>query len=148
MRQNASSGLTKTRTTRIAVDVGIIVANMDRALAFYRDLLRLTVVAELTTSLIGKGRMVQLRHGESLIKLVELEESPVHHIPTGLSSSLGYRYVTLLVTDIDTMMTRLAQANVVITVPVTQLGNGANIAMVADPDGNIIEFVQENASKT
>ena len=27
--------------------------------------------------------------------------------------------------------------------PITTLGHGAKIAMVEDPDGNVIEFVQE-----
>ena len=130
-------------STRIAIDVGIVVANMDPALSFYRDLLGLTVVAELTTSLIGQGKMVQLKHGQSLIKLVELANTPYPQRSVGISATLGYRYMTLLVTDLATVITKLEQAAVPFTIPVTQLQNGATIAMVTDPDGNIIEFVQE-----
>lgn len=131
-------------STRTAVDVGIVVANMDRALSFYRDLLGLTVVAELKTSLIGSGQMVQLKHGQSLIKLVELVDTPSPQRAAGISATLGYRYMTLLVTDLATIMTKLEQAAVPLTIPVTQLPNGAIIAMVTDPDGNIVEFVQES----
>ena len=129
---------------RIAIDIGIVVTDMERSLSFYRDLLGLPVIAEITTALIGKGRMVQLNHGESLIKLVQLDTSPTEQSSKGISQALGYRYITLLISDIDTTMTRLTQANVTVTISITQLDNGAKIAMVEDPDGNIVEFVQES----
>ena len=128
---------------RIAVDVGVIVADMEQALGFYRDLLGLPVVAEVTTSLIGKGQMVQLAHGASLIKLVQMEEAPPGGTPTGITTTFGYRYITLMVTDIEAIMTKIEQAEVPIALPLTELGNGAKIVMVEDPEGNIVEFVQE-----
>ena len=129
---------------RIAIDIGIVVTDMERSLSFYRDLLGLPVIAEITTALIGKGRMVQLKHSESLIKLVQLDTSPTEQSSKGISQALGYRYITLLISDIDTTMTRLTQANVTVTISITQLDNDAKIAMVEDPDGNIVEFVQES----
>ena len=79
----------------IAIDIGIVVTDMERSLSFYRDLLGLPVIAEITTALIGKGRMVQLKHGESLIKLVQLDTSPTEQSSKGISQALGYRYITL-----------------------------------------------------
>ena len=131
------------KATRIAIDVGIIVTDMAQSLTFYRDLIGVAVIAEVTTSLIGKGQMVQLQHGTSLIKLVALEQTPAAQSLTGIPTTIGYRYITLLVTDINKIMTKLAQNNVNITIPITELGNGTMIAMVEDPDGNIVEFVQE-----
>ena len=130
-------------SARIAVDVGVVVTDMGQSLGFYRDLLGLPVVAEVTTSLIGKGRMVQVQHGTSLIKLVEMEAVPSERSPAGIATAFGYRYITLLVTDIDAIMTKIEQAEVPIALPLTELGNGARIVMVEDPDGNIVEFVQE-----
>ena len=128
---------------RISVDVGVLVSNLEASLEFYHDWLGLEVVADLTTSLIGKGRMVQLRHGESLIKLVELDEKPAKQISEELSAALGFRYITLLLTNIKGLMERLEQASVATSIPLTELPNGAMIAMIQDPDGNIVEFVQE-----
>lgn len=128
---------------RIAVDAGILVTDMEQALTFYRDLLELAVIAEISTSLIGKGRMVQLQHGASLIKLVEMEQAPSQTSPSGLSSAFGYRYITLMITDMEAVIQKIEQANVPIALPLTPLGNGARIIMVEDPDGNIVEFVQE-----
>ncbi len=128
---------------RIAIDVGVVVDDLERSLEFYRDLLSLPVVSEVTTSLIGQGRMVQLKYGPSLIKLVKLEKTPPRRGPTGIDTNLGYRYITLLVSDIAAIMTRIEQDDIPIVMPVTQHGKGTTIAMVQDPDGNIIEFVQE-----
>ncbi|MEO1352496.1 MAG: VOC family protein [Cyanobacteria bacterium J06635_15] len=128
---------------RIAIDVGVVVTNMEQALGFYRDLIGLQVVGEVTTSLIGKGRLIQLQHGQSLIKLLEMDQIPSHQSPTGIPTAFGYRYVTLLVSDIDAIMGKMEQHKVSVTIPITQLGNGTTIAMVADPDGNIVEFVKE-----
>ena len=130
-------------SVRIAIDVGVVVADMEQSLAFYRDLLGLPVVAEVTTSLIGKGRMVQLKHGASLIKLVQMEEPPSQQSPAGLTSAFGHRYITLMVTDLDAVMAKIEQGAVPIALPLTELGNGARIVMVEDPEGNIVEFVQE-----
>ena len=129
---------------RIALDVGILVEDIERSLGFYRDLIGLPVVGEVMTSLIGKGRMVQLKYGESLIKLVELETPPPNANPEGLSTALGIRYITLLVADIEGVMGRLERAYTPISVPLTRLGHGAIISMVEDPDGNTVEFVQED----
>lgn len=133
-------------SSRVAVDVGILVADMEKALSFYRDLLGLSVVTEITTSLIGKGIMIQLKHGASLIKLVKLDDIPSRQTSTGISTTLGYRYITLHLPDITEMMSKIEDAHVPIVVPITQLGNGVAIVMVEDPDGNIVEFVQESFS--
>lgn len=146
-KNNPQISETEDTQTRIAVDAGVLVANMEQSLDFYRDLIGLPVIAEITTSLIGKGRMVQLQHGASLIKLVEMEESPSQNSPSGLSSALGYRYITLMITNMDEMMRKIEQAAVPIALPLTKLGNGAQIVMVEDPDGNVVEFVQEAERK-
>lgn len=128
---------------RIAVDVGIVVADMTRSLRFYHELLGLAIVADIPTSLIGQGRMVQLQHGASRIKLVAFADTPTRSNAAGISAALGYRYMTLLVADIAVVMGQVEQYQIPVVIPVTQLGNGATIAMVADPDGNVVEFVQE-----
>ena len=140
---NTDSSIQTAKIVRIGVDIGIVVAKLERSLSFYRDLLGMLVVAEVTTSLIGKGRMVQLQHGESLIKLVELHTPPSKPGPTDISEFLGYRYVTLLVAELDVIMAKIKARNISIALPVTQLNNGTRIAMVKDPDGNIVEFAQE-----
>ncbi len=143
--QEASTSTTQEATPapRIAVDAGVIVADMDAALAFYRDLLGLPVIADITTSLIGKGRMVQLQHGASLIKLVQMETAPAADTEAGITTTFGYRYITLMVEDMAPIVAQTEAASTPVFLPLTTLGNGAQIYMVEDPEGNIVEFVQE-----
>ncbi len=129
--------------TRSAVDIGVLVENLERSLAFYRDTLGLPVVGENRTAVIGQGQMMQLRHGASRIKLVQLDETPTQRSPARVASALGYRYITLIVEDIAAVMAQIEQGETAIVEPIRQIGSGALIAMVKDPDGNIVEFVQE-----
>ena len=131
--------------SRIAVDDGIVSADLARSLRFYHRLLGLPIVAELNTTLIGTGRMIQLAHGESLIKLVELDDAPSMEGGGDIGRKTGYRYITLLIPDIITMMTKLTQHEVPVYIPITTLSSGTCIAMVKDPDGNIVELVQETS---
>ena len=130
---------------RIAVDVGVVVTDMDTALAFYRDALGLEQIGDFRTSLIGAGRMVQLQHGTSIVKLVQMDDAPAQASPSGLTGGRGYRYITLMVADIADMAARSEGASAPVALPLTTLGNGAQILMVEDPEGNIVEFVQEPA---
>lgn len=128
---------------RHTIDIGIVVSDLEKSLAFYRDLLGLPIVAQAQTSLIGKGQMIQMQHGESLIKLVQLESTPPVPEATNIGAFCGFRYATLLVDNVQRVMEKLEQSNVRTSRPVTELGNGTVISMVEDPNGNIIEFVQE-----
>lgn len=132
-------------SSRTAIDVGILVQDMEQSLGFYCDYLSLTVKTTVATSLIGKGQMIQLEHGSSLVKLIELEQPPNRQSPKGLSAASGYRYITLLVSDITTRVKVLEQAEVEFFLPLTKLANGTFITMVYDPDGNLVELVQEPA---
>ncbi|MEO1623261.1 MAG: VOC family protein [Cyanobacteria bacterium J06632_3] len=132
-------------TPRIAVDIGIVVADLVRSQAFYQDLLGLEVVADVRTSLIGAGRMVQLQHGASRLKLIELDASPPPQTSGEIAAANGYRYVTLLVADLAAVMAVMAAHRVTVVVPMTRLESGSDIAMVTDPDGNVVEFVQEKS---
>ncbi|MEM8485355.1 MAG: VOC family protein [Bacteroidota bacterium] len=140
---SSSSTQEATPTARVAVDAGVIVADINASLIFYRDLLGLPVVADITTSLIGKGRMVQLKHGASLIKLVQMEAMPEATTATGITTTVGYRYITLMVEDMATIVAKTEAAGTPVFLPLTTLGNGAQIYMVEDPEGNIVEFVEE-----
>ena len=132
------------------LDVGIVVRDMTRSLAFYRDLIGLPVVSEFriaqvgepVLSRIGDGKMVWLAYRESLIKLVEMDAEPSERTPTGLSKAIGYRFITLPVSDIEALMTKAERAKVPVVVPIVEFADGVKISMVEDPDGNVVEFVE------
>ena len=57
---------------------------------------------------------------------------------------LGFRYFTITVPDIKGLVVQLEAKGIRPTVPVTQFRPGVMIAMVTDPDGNTVEFLQTN----
>jgi catechol 2,3-dioxygenase-like lactoylglutathione lyase family enzyme len=59
----------------------------------------------------------------------------------------GMRYFTISVPDIRGLMAQLEAKGIKATVPVTDFRPGVTIAMVADPDGNTVEFLQNTPVK-
>ena len=105
---------------------------------FYHDLLGLTKVgvSEATT-----GTMHRLRFGTSDVKLIDPTHRPGMG-PIGIDQQLGFRYLTFVVTNLDEVIQRLEAEHIAFTRPKTTIRPGTTIAMVKDPDGNIVEFVE------
>ena len=128
-----------------SIDLGIIVTDEKAALDFYLDGLGLEWEGEL--SLPG-GRMYRLRCGTTVIKLLKLDRTPAAKPALGgPMGGLGYRYFTISVPDIRGLMSQLETKGIRPTVPVTEFRPGVTIAMVTDPDGNTVEFLQNTAAK-
>jgi len=121
-----------------AVDVGILVKDIAASLAFYQDLLGLAKVQEVP---LPFGTMHRLAFGDSFIKLVDPKQVPASG-PLGLTSALGFRYLTFQVGNIDAVCAACAAAGVPFDMPKNEFMPGVTIAMVRDPDGNVVEFVQ------
>jgi len=122
-----------------SVDIGIMVSDIDRARAFYEGLLGLTFVG---TMPLPFGMMYRFLFGESQVKLVMPKNTPPPAGPTGLDKQLGFRYLTFFVKNLTELCAELKGQGVEFTIPERELAPGRRIAMVKDPDGNIVEFVQ------
>jgi lactoylglutathione lyase len=123
-----------------ALDVGVVVRNVEASLKFYRDVLGLEFVQRLPTA-TGTGTMCRLRFGESDFKLVEVPNTPPAGA-VGLTAQLGFRYVTFLVKDLSGLCRRLQDNHVPFLMPEHESRPGVRFTMVQDPDGNIIELVE------
>jgi catechol 2,3-dioxygenase-like lactoylglutathione lyase family enzyme len=133
------------RVSKDSIDLGIVVTDEKAALGFYRDQLGLEWEGELP---LPGGRMYRLKCGTTVIKLLKLERTPAAKpAPGGPMGGLGYRYFTISVPDIRGLMTELEAKGIRPTVPVTEARPGVTIAMVTDPDGNTVEFLQNIGSK-
>lgn len=121
-----------------ALDIGVIVRDIEASLHFYRDLLGLQKVQEVP---LWFGTMHRLAFGDSFVKLVDPKEVPPAG-SLGLATTLGFRYITFQVGNIDELCADLARAGVEFAVDKREFMPGVTIAMVKDPDGNIVEFVQ------
>ncbi len=135
-------------------NVGLIVADLERSLAFYRDVLGLDVT--LITPWIENPDMLEVRGsaGESLrfaavrlpgmeaaINLTELRAD------TGASEAIpgfGLIHISLRVDDLDSWVTHCASAGFPAVAPPKVLSGPrtAKIAFLPDPDGYFVEFVQ------
>jgi catechol 2,3-dioxygenase-like lactoylglutathione lyase family enzyme len=121
-----------------AIDIGLIVKDIKASLAFYEGLLGLKKIQEMP---LWFGTMHRMAFGDSFVKLVDPKEVPPAGT-LGLQSALGFRYLTFQITNIDEVCAACEKAGVPFDVKKNEFMPGVTIAMVRDPDGNVIEFVQ------
>ena len=121
-----------------SLDLGVVVGDIEASLAFYRDTLGLTYVG---SNAVPFGTLHRLRYGSSDFKLIDPAD-PVPAGPVGLTSSLGFRYVTFVISNLDEVCDKLAAQGVTFEIEKREVRPGVRIAMVQDPDGNVVEFVQ------
>ncbi len=115
--------------------VSVLVADTERALGFYRDLLGLPVSPDRPAMAYG-GAWLQL--GPQQIHLLELPNpDPV----TGRPEHGGRdRHVALSVTDLDALAGRLEAAGV----PYSRSRSGRRAMFCRDPDGNAVELIERS----
>jgi len=139
--------------------VGITTSDVDRSLAFYRDLLGMRVIDDLTVTspeiaaLLGVDsvelRIVDLDSGDGriveLIKYVKPQGRAVAYE----SRDHGTGHIAFTIDDLDRVSRRIAAAGgtVISRQPLTiedpgGLFDGATCLYLRDPDGMIIELVQ------
>ena len=127
--------------------------DLDRALAFYRDLLGFRVVLEFAwpagtdaadriTGLEGSSaRVAMLQAGNAHIELFQYR-SPTPHPgdPRRPVSDHGITHICLDVTDLDAEYERLVAAGMTFHCPPQSLGTDVKTTYGRDPDGNVIEL--------
>jgi catechol 2,3-dioxygenase-like lactoylglutathione lyase family enzyme len=128
--------------TKDSIDLGIVVRDGDAALRFYRDTLGFEHTA---TTPMGGGKMHRLMCGTSMIKLVVLDQTPeAAPAPGGIPGATGYRYWTVSVSNLQEVAERCAAAGYRVAVQPREIRPGVSIAMVEDPEGNWVEFLQQS----
>lgn len=121
-----------------SVDVGILVRDINASLKFYQDMLGLSFVEKRAAS---SGTMYRLRFGTSDIKLITPDVLPSKG-PLGIKNQLGFRYVTFSVQNLSKLCSFLMKNGVEFELGEKEIRPGVRIAMVRDPDDNIVEFVE------
>jgi catechol 2,3-dioxygenase-like lactoylglutathione lyase family enzyme len=123
-----------------ALDLGVVTADAERTLAFYRDTLGLVPDGELPFP--GLGVLHRLRCGQSTLKILALERAPEACAPRGgFSAATGFRYCTLHVANLDAVVAACRERGYAVPVDVRPLRPGVRVAMVEDPDGNAVELM-------
>jgi catechol 2,3-dioxygenase-like lactoylglutathione lyase family enzyme len=119
-----------------SVDVLIVVSDIRKSLDFYQETLGLEKTQEVETPF---GTVHRLRYGTSLVRLMDPKQVPPAG-PIGLEKQLGIRYLSFPIRNLSGVCIVLKEKGVEFTMPETQVLPDTRIAMVKDPDGNIIEF--------
>ncbi len=133
------------QVSKDSIDLGIVVTDEKAALGFYRDGLGLEMEGELA---LPGGRMYRLKCGTTILKLLKLNKTPTAKpAPGGPMGGLGLRYFTISVPDIRGLMSQIEAKGIKLTMPVTDFRPGVTIAMVTDPDGNTVEFLENTPVK-
>lgn len=129
--------------------VGITVTDLDRAVAFYRDALGLSLIDRFTVSGEAFSEAVEVENatgafahfdaGSVRIELIEYE--PVGEDRTGGKiNDPGAKHVGLAVDDVDATVAELPEDVERLSEPQTT-ETGTRIAFIRDPDGTLIEFL-------
>lgn len=127
--------------TKDSIDLGIVTRNPEPMLAFYRDTLGFEHEGEMPMP--GGGSMQRLLCGTSLIKIVTPGNlADANAAPGGIAGAAGYRYWTISVANLDALTDACKAAGSAVAVPPTEIRPGIRIAIVEDPDGNWVEFLQ------
>jgi predicted enzyme related to lactoylglutathione lyase len=127
------------------ISLGIVTVDHDAAMRFYGEILGLPHVRTLQGN---AGTTEFFAVGDSMLKLVRARSRPTGASPGGgIADASGIRYLTLRVRNLDSILKVCEQSSVTIMVPKTEYpGGGGWIAMVRDPDGNPVEFVQQDSA--
>ena len=129
--------------TKNAIDLGIVTGNGEKMLSFYKDLLGFRHEGDIPFPM--GGTMHRLWCGDSLIKIVVPEPSPSKKAEQGgIPEASGYRYWTISVDNIGQIMSGCKSFGSEVVVPLTEIRSGVTIAIVRDPDGNLVEFLQQS----
>lgn len=123
-----------------SIDLGIVTTNGDAMLAFYRDTLGFKYERQMPMP-IGEGIMHRMYCGESLIKLVVLPAAPACAAPGGIGGASGYRYWTITISNLAETVKACVDTGHKLVMPEREIRPGIRIAIVADPDGNWVEFL-------
>jgi catechol 2,3-dioxygenase-like lactoylglutathione lyase family enzyme len=128
------------KAAKDSLDLGILVSDIKASLNFYQNILGLEFVG---ITPVWFGTMHRLRFGTSDFKLIDPKTVPPKGV-IGLEKQLGFRYVTFVIKNLTELCAELKGKGIEFTLPETQVRPGVRVAMVKDPDGNIVEFVERS----
>ena len=123
-----------------SLDLGIVVSDIKASLNFYQNILGLEFVG---ITPVWFGTMHRLRFGTSDFKLIEPKTVPPPGA-IGLEKQLGFRYVTFVIKNLSELCAELKGKGIEFALPEKEVLPGVRVAMVKDPDGNIVEFVERS----
>ncbi|MDT2005805.1 VOC family protein [Rhodococcus opacus] len=126
------------------IDIGIVTTNQDAMVEFYGNVVGLPALPDVPMN----GFLVKrFQVGDCVLKLVQFDEEPAgRSVPGVLGDSTGLRYWTVSVSNLDEVLSAVEAAGQKVVDGPTEVRPGVSIALVTDPDGNLLEFVNRPAA--
>ena len=133
---------------------GFVVEDLERAVAFYRDVVGMEVASRYERigpgieRVIGyEGTHLNIAHmgladGGPTLELIQYLNPPPDSRPTEERSVLGATHLAIQVDDIEESFARLVAGGAKRLNPPTQLAPGRTACYLQDPDGNWLELIQ------
>ena len=139
--------------SRTTIDLGVVVSDVEKAAKFYTEAIGFQQVGSfdvpgqmagdtgLTDNRPFQVRVFALGNepGATKLKIMEVPGADSKKVNNQyISSSLGFSYLTIMVSDLDKAMSRLERNGVAPVKAPYRLGGNNYLILVKDPDGNII----------
>jgi len=147
----------KAEFSKTTIDIGVVVSDVEKAAKFYTQALGFTETGGfdvpgqmagdtgLTDNKPFKVRTFNLgkEPTATTLKIMQIPDAGSKKVDNQyIGSSLGFRYLTVLVADLTKTVERLKQLQVSPVKPPYRLGGGNSyLILVKDPDGNTIELI-------
>jgi catechol 2,3-dioxygenase-like lactoylglutathione lyase family enzyme len=124
----------------VTVEVGLV-SEDDRLVDFYVDAIGAT---RLEPRVFPFATVHRMALGSVNLKVMVPAERPAAPTPAEQFHDIaGLRYLTFWVDDLDDLAARWAAAGGTVVRPPAELRPGVRFALLADPDGNAVEALQE-----
>ena len=143
--------------SRSTIDLGMVVADIEASARFYQEVIGFTQAGTFSVSPemaadtgLTDHKAINVRvfalgkePTATKLKIMAFPDAPVKRVDNEfISSSLGYSYLTIFVSDMTEALARLKAHAVTPVKKPYQLGNANSyLTLVKDPDGNIIELI-------
>jgi lactoylglutathione lyase len=152
----AATGGPKADFSSTTIDLGIVVSDVEKAAQFYKNALGFTEVQgfDVSAQMAGDSGLTDYKPFHvrvfvlgkeptaTKIKLMQFPDVPGKKVDNQfISSSLGFSYMTIFVSDTTAAVERAKKAGVQPVKKPYQIGGNMYLTLVKDPDGNIIELV-------
>ncbi len=133
---------------------GLVVADLEAALRFWRDLLGFTVVRQMDESGPHIDAMIGLKDVRlttskltapdgGMIELLYFHSHPDQPVWTGTPYSTGFTHIAMTVTDIDGLCRKLAAEGVTFFAPPQRSPDGkVKVTYCKGPEGVLLELVE------
>lgn len=146
----------KPEFSSVTVDLGIVAADVEKAATFYTKALGFTKVGgfDVSDQMAGNTGLTDFKPFQ--VQVFALGKEPaatrlkIMQIPGEgslpvdnryIGSSLGFRYLTVHVSDLTKAVERLNRNGVEPVKPPYRLPSGDHLVLVRDPDGNLVEMI-------